>query len=307
MTELLRSTNVNDTTLLALRTVLKVDRQTLIKAHDDRSLAKEMYKNYGAIHRLEGNTALRSGADLFRMSVLAVYLINLVRGENDAELSTALLHLLQSYPCNSHGITQLIVPSSSCPAVVAHVYPGEIGSAIFPISSLMNHSCDPNVVRISYGDVLVVKAIRRIKCGEEILDNYGYNFATQTKEERQLKLQQLYQFKCCCTPCEENWPVATNIPANQPSIFEALKADLNQFYYKQSCNSAPGQMTKWATKFEGYLNIIDDDPSIHHPNLDYMEVQKVLILCYKFIATVTPLYKSVSVQCLSEKLNQIRI
>ena len=34
----------------------------------------------------------------------------------------------------------------------------------------------------------VVRSIRTIKKGEELLDNYGYHYAVMSKEERQRKL-----------------------------------------------------------------------------------------------------------------------
>ena len=60
--------------------------------------------------------------------------------------------------------------------------------APFPLSSLINHSCDPNVVRHYYSCNGVVRSIRTIMKGEELLDNYGYHYAVMPKEERQRKL-----------------------------------------------------------------------------------------------------------------------
>lgn len=99
-----------------------------------------------------------------------------------------------------------------------------------------------------------IKVIRKIKCaGEEILCNYGYHFASKTKIVRQDKLENLYQFECNCIACVKNWPVGDSIPklTNRSDLADAIKTDFDQFFYRQSCHPAPGQMLKWAKKFEG--------------------------------------------------------
>lgn len=65
------------------------------------------------------------------------------------------------------------------------------------------------------------------------------------------------------------------------------------FFYRQSCHPAPGRMLEWVKKFEEYLNILDGDLSIRHPNAEYLKVQEALIECYSLMATITHLYKPV--------------
>lgn len=50
---------------------------------------------------------------------------------------------------------------------------GVIGSAVLPFCSLINHSCSPNIVRIPFGKKMVVFALRNIKKGDQLFDNYG--------------------------------------------------------------------------------------------------------------------------------------
>lgn len=290
LTDLLHRTNVGKHGLLALRTVLKVERKTLENAQDHSA---EIYDSgdYGTIHRLVGNTSQRSVADLFRRSFMAVYLINLVRQKPDDLLATCVLRLLQSYPCNAHEIAQLAVPPPSSPTQVVHVHSSEIGAAAMPVLSLINHSCDPNVVRVCYGDVIVVKVIRRIERGQELLDNYGYHYATHAKTERQSKLDQQYYFRCCCPPCLEDWPGYNDIPklANRPEISIALQEDLTQFCHHQSCYpDGPDQIEKWASKFVGYIDVMDADPSIRLPVQEYNMAQEALKRCFELMATLSP-------------------
>lgn len=47
-----------------------------------------------------------------------------------------------------------------------------IGGAIYPFASLINHSCSPNVFRISCGTKIVIVVLRNIKKGEQLYDCY---------------------------------------------------------------------------------------------------------------------------------------
>lgn len=105
---------------------LKVDRQNLLKAaHGDSPLEKLKNKfrnqDYGTIHSLKLEIRLCVWeADLFYRFIMAVYFINLVKVESDFELSTALLRLLQSYPCNKTQMKfqETVVQPPSYPAVL---------------------------------------------------------------------------------------------------------------------------------------------------------------------------------------------
>lgn len=60
----------------------------------------------------------------------------------------------------------------------------------------------------------VVRTIRPIKNGEEILDNYGYHYAVMEKEDRQKTLSGQYFFVCQCSACLDNWPTYPSIPTS---------------------------------------------------------------------------------------------
>ena len=82
----------------------------------------------------------------------------------------------------------------------------KIGSAVHATLSLINHSCQPNVMRLSYKNTGVIRAIRNIKKGEDIVGCYGGDFTKQSKKERQDYLLKNYFFQCKCVPCTLNWP-----------------------------------------------------------------------------------------------------
>jgi len=105
----------------------------------------------------------------------------------------------------------------------------ERGLAAMPFCSLINHSCNPNVLRHSRPNHIVLYAMYPIRKGEQvlsyillelflsfsfyviillqILDNYGQHYAVLSKAERQQKLLKQYHFNCDCIPCRENWPL----------------------------------------------------------------------------------------------------
>lgn len=82
-----------------------------------------------------------------------------------------------------------------------------IGAAIYPTLAMFNHSCDPSIVRFYVTDIVCVQAIKSIKKGEEICENYGPIFFHSDKADRQDRLKKQYWFDCACIPCKENWPL----------------------------------------------------------------------------------------------------
>uniref|UniRef100_A0A915KNF8 SET domain-containing protein n=1 Tax=Romanomermis culicivorax TaxID=13658 RepID=A0A915KNF8_ROMCU len=86
----------------------------------------------------------------------------------------------------------------------------KMGSAVYPSVSLMNHSCDENTFTSYIGKTAVVRAVKKIKKGEEIFNCYGKKFCilqghrigdgTSTDQRRKLLMQQYY-FHCKCSAC----------------------------------------------------------------------------------------------------------
>lgn len=62
---------------------------------------------------------------------------------------------------NAHEISEWIEQSIKSTSV-------EIGAALYPLLSLTNHSCDPNVVRHSYRDNVVLRTIQPVNKGEQV-------------------------------------------------------------------------------------------------------------------------------------------
>ena len=73
-----------------------------------------------------------------------------------------LLTDLQNLPCNTHNVAEIVVPAGS----VKDSVQSEIGAASYGTLSLINHSCDPNVVRHYHSSVAAVTSVRTILAGQ---------------------------------------------------------------------------------------------------------------------------------------------
>ncbi|XP_005105913.1 SET and MYND domain-containing protein 4 [Aplysia californica] len=128
-----------------------------------------------------------------------------------------ILRNIMMLPCNAHEVSEFSLnpasPAMSCTA--------ELAAAIYPVLSLVNHSCDPSVVRHSFGNVCVARAIRSIRAGEELKDNYGALYPTMELEKRQKDLSSQYFFRCSCEACVDDWPQYFDIPSERP-VFRCL-------------------------------------------------------------------------------------
>lgn len=81
---------------------------------------------------------------------------------------TLLLKYIMAVASNAHEISELIeVDNGSEVGITTESL--EVGAALYPLLSLTNHSCDPNVVRHSYGDAVVLRSIQAITKGEQVI------------------------------------------------------------------------------------------------------------------------------------------
>lgn len=189
--------------------------------------------NYWAVYNLVNHTYDRKFPDLFRRTVMAVYLLKCLEKtkyfpseeecskSNRIEIGGHILRHLQMLPCNAHEVTEFLIE----PGKLLTSDSIGIGSAIYATLSLFNHSCDPNVVRHSYGDKCVVRAIHKIKKGEEIVDSYSIIYPTMDKEKRKSELRRQYYFQCECEACEKDWPMYEEL-MNRPPSFKCDKCDM---------------------------------------------------------------------------------
>jgi hypothetical protein len=115
-------------------------------------------------------------------------------------------HLLLSIQCNAHRIKD---------------GPNDVGLGLFPLTSMINHSCAPNcfhsylIEPAAVSPSLVIRALCDIKQGEEIC--YNYIPLYQSTDIRQGQLYRAYSFTCQCLRCQYNNPTLALDPSTEGS------------------------------------------------------------------------------------------
>lgn len=79
-----------------------------------------------------------------------------------------------------------------------------IGVGIYPTVSLLNHSCQPNIISILHKNKFITRAASALECGTEINYCYGPSFTRLSKKDRQKRLKNQYFFSCQCDCCINN-------------------------------------------------------------------------------------------------------
>ncbi|KAI2626785.1 hypothetical protein GGR54DRAFT_486177 [Hypoxylon sp. NC1633] len=98
---------------------------------------------------------------------------------------------------------------------------GVYGSGFDNTICAANHSCDPNVVRVSNQPKTLLRAVKPIKKGDEIFMTY-----TETSNPycvRQAALEEMYFFTCQCSKC-------TAYPVSPEDTFAKRPQDLSEDY-----------------------------------------------------------------------------
>lgn len=191
---------------------------------------------YGRVLRLITNFDKMKHSDLMKYSLTAVMLTVYLKNktnffENLPEcwellISSLIMRHIGQLICNGHAITDLVMnsfqDSMECPSYFGfHLFfkIERVFTAIFPMISLLNHSCNPNISNSFNQDELIIRATRKICKNEEVFNCYGPNYKIMDRHSRKRSLQQQYCFICDCNKC---------------------KCDKNDFDYylcnKQNCN-----------------------------------------------------------------------
>lgn len=113
-----------------------------------------------------------------------------------------LRHLLQTI-CNAHAITKLRDVLTSDNASTMEREQIRYATAMYPRVSLLNHSCNSNVLSSYREDsaVIVVKSGRPIEANAEIFNCYGPHYLKMNLADRQQQLFGQYHFRCQCDKC----------------------------------------------------------------------------------------------------------
>ncbi|XP_069471468.1 SET and MYND domain-containing protein 4 isoform X2 [Ambystoma mexicanum] len=112
-------------------------------------------------------------------------------------------HMLQ-LTCNALAVTTIREQPAGDPvSMVESQEQVRLATAFFPVTSLLNHSCDPNTSMSFRGRSVLVRAAQPIKRGQEVALSYGPHRSKMALSRRQQLLSQQYFFKCTCHACLE--------------------------------------------------------------------------------------------------------
>lgn len=111
-----------------------------------------------------------------------------------------LRHMLQ-LQCNAQAITT-IQQTGSKEGIITSSRQVRLATGVFPVISLLNHSCSPNTSVSFVGTVATVRASQHIRRGQEILHCYGPHVSRLGIAARQQKLKSQYFFNCSCLACQ---------------------------------------------------------------------------------------------------------
>lgn len=95
-----------------------------------------------------------------------------------------------------------------------------IGSGVFPLSSLLNHSCAPNLTRIAVDNKLAFVVTRPIEKNAQLFISYRESFFRTEKAERQKEVLESYRFVCKCEACSNDYQVIDRLFSDDPNFIE---------------------------------------------------------------------------------------
>ncbi|XP_046441017.1 SET and MYND domain-containing protein 4-like isoform X1 [Daphnia pulex] len=188
-----------------------------------KAALSEDVKKYIKTYHLVTHDTLRNKESFFHVTLMANFLLKCLkvagyfgtRDTTDLKFSGALsdqerwigsllLRHLQILQFNAHEVSELRMDRPGCMEGAKTFF---LGAGVYSTVALLNHSCEPGVIRHFIGDVMVVRAIKSFQPGEMVNENYGPIFTQKRRVDRQRSLKDRYWFDCRCNPCTENWPL----------------------------------------------------------------------------------------------------
>ncbi|XP_059485308.1 SET and MYND domain-containing protein 4-like [Neocloeon triangulifer] len=87
----------------------------------------------------------------------------------------------------------------------------DFGLAIYLASSFINHSCSPNMIRVSYGSTAVYRIIKPVAKGEELTESYHVGMQIPSESRKRVCVNECC-FHCQCLACRNDWPWMHEMP-----------------------------------------------------------------------------------------------
>ena len=174
---------------------------------------------FSALYNFVTHSESRSPNTLLQFTILTLFIVETLRkmdffGDASVEsdqlvrVSAMVLRFLQIVSSNGIEVTQLDVQPQLLKSM-----PEKIGLALYATASLTNHSCNPAMEVVFYGDACAVRAIRNVESADELTIDYGYLYYATPRHERHKFLAEQYFFVCACSACADDWGLKSTLPS----------------------------------------------------------------------------------------------
>ncbi|CAO1430277.1 unnamed protein product [Diamesa serratosioi] len=234
-----------------------------------------------AIDALNTNEEERSHADFFQRAGVVAIMFNLFKTQSPVKdllvteknmdfFRRFLFKQSQISASNYHGIFGGV--SSRSEGAEENE---QSGCGSFPFSSLINHSCAPNLVRLSHKTVIYVVVNRSVKAGGQLFDNYGFHHCLESLSERQFPLKDQYNFKCSCEACTLNYPLFHDLKKTSYQ-FQRFMSDDVEMLQKLTVERAK-------SKYKPYCELIDELED-QYPCFEISALQECVLRCLDIFA-----------------------
>ncbi|KAF0723885.1 SET and MYND domain-containing protein 4-like, partial [Aphis craccivora] len=202
----------------------------MVQTYNESNFSFDIKSNYltdsfYSIYALDGNETKRTVSNLFFMHCTASMMVSLLLlNEYDipsnflGTVGGSLVHLLCITNLNSYASIELSKytgKSSNNTVSNRPITFDSVALILCSAYSLINHSCDPNVIVQTYSGIEVTRAIQPISEGCQIFTDYGVKFMSHNKEQRCTHLFDQYQFQCQCHACINDWPKYVSLGFNK--------------------------------------------------------------------------------------------
>jgi hypothetical protein len=216
--------------MLFIRVLATVGLQNWVKyVHEQAAIPPQRIKGFNS----EGKLTATSLSGLFNLytniecrdgKLGSCFLVLLYMKFNDLNvddelLAVSLLQLLDGIECCASNYDSSVFNGNEyfCPNPVS------LGAALPITTTLLNHSCNPNICMYFSGNTgFVMRAWVPIKKGEQIMITYASTFTIMAKEQRQALIFANQKFICNCEACDNNWPLMGDLPMDS-KLFQELQ------------------------------------------------------------------------------------
>ncbi|XP_043788220.1 SET and MYND domain-containing protein 4-like isoform X2 [Apis laboriosa] len=144
------------------------------------------YTNFFKINNFENSLMKKFLDNFFNLNFNI-----LTNNDKQLYISSLLLRYILQLISNGHAITKSNIFLSKNDSSM--IQQDIVATGIYPSASIMNHSCDPNIINIFVNQYLIVRASRDI--------SQGPHYRHMTTENRQKILKSQYCFICKCKAC----------------------------------------------------------------------------------------------------------